>query len=392
MFSFSYAKILNYLFIALAFVLPISTAGVSIISVLILIFWLAERDFSRKFEQIKSSPVAISILAFLLLHFLGFLWLDAESINPFKSFLLLLVPIILTSVKKEYVPKIFGSFIAAMTISEILVYKNILLNYEKLSTIDPSDFMPFLSHITYNPFLAFAISVLIIIGVNQKTDSKYKYIVWFFVSSMIINMFLTGGRAGQIALLVCLSILIVYYFRNKKIIMLSSGSLMPIVLLFMYFINPIFQNRLNQAVGDVTTFDQNRNTSVGERLQWTINSVELIKEKPLIGHGTGSFEKNYERIHNKLTPNFIMAANPHNNYILVLVQFGIVGLLVFLSIFYTQIRSFVRTPSSFEYKPLKLILPVMFMVICLSDTYLWGHHTQALFALFSGILYSEEVI
>jgi O-antigen ligase len=159
----------------------------------------------------------------------------------------------------------------------------------------------------------------------------------------------------------------------------------------MYFTNPVFQNRANQAVSDVVNFNQNQNTSVGQRIQFTINSIELIKEKPIIGHGTGSFEKNYERIHNHLTPNFTLATNPHNNYILVLVQFGIVGLLVFLSIFYTQIRSFVSTPNGFEYKPLKLILPVMFMVICLSDTYLWGHHTQALFALFSGILYSDRV-
>lgn len=387
----NYQKTLNYLFVAFAFVLPITTAGVSIIAALILLVWLAERDFSRKFGEIKSNSVALAVLGFLALHIVGLAWVDVEPINSFKSFLLLLIPIVMTSIKKEFIPKIFASFIAAMTLSEFLVYKNIIINFDVLSTINPSSFMPFLSHVTYNPFLAFAISILIVLMINQKLETKYRYFGWLFLISMILNMFLTGGRAGQVALLVCFAVLISYYFWHKKILFFSFLGIIPVFISLMYFTNPVFQNRANQAVSDVVNFNQNQNTSVGQRIQFTVNSIELIKEKPFIGHGTGSFENNYERINNQLTPNFTLATNPHNNYILVLVQFGIVGLLVFLSIFYTQIRSFASTPNSFEYKPLKLILPVMFMVICLSDTYLWGHHTQALFALFSGILYSDRV-
>ncbi len=386
-----YPKILNYLFVAFAFVLPITSAGVSIIAVLILMFWLFERDFARKFSEIKSNTVALAVIGFIALHIVGLAWVDVQPINSFKSSLLLLIPVVMISIKKEFIPKIFASFVAAMTISEILVYKNIFINFDRLGSIDPSDFMPFLSHITYNPFLAISISLLIVMLINKGVNTKYRYVAWFFLVSMILNMFLTGGRAGQIALLVCLVVLISYYFWDKKILFFSFVVSMPILLSIMYFANPVFQNRANQAVSDIVNFNKNQDTSVGQRLQWTLNSIELIKEKPLFGHGTGSFEKDYERIHKQLTPSFVLTSNPHNNYILVLVQFGIVGLLVFLSIFYTQIKSFMNTPKTFEYKPLKLILPIMFMVICLSDTYLWGHHTQALFALFSGILYSDRV-
>jgi O-antigen ligase len=386
-----YQKTLNYLFVAFAFVLPITSAGVSVIAGLMLLVWLAERDFSRKFTEIKSNPVALAVLGFIALHIVGLSWVDVQPINSFKSSLLLLIPIVMTSIKKEFIPKIFASFIAAMTISEILVYKNIFINFDRFGSIDPSDFMPFLSHITYNPFLAISISLLIVMLINKGVNTKYRYVALFFLVSMILNMFLTGGRAGQVALLVCLVILISYYFWHKKILFFGFVAAIPILVSIMYFANPVFQNRVNQAVSDIVNFNKNQDTSVGQRLQWTSNSIELIKEKPLFGHGTGSFEKDYERIHKQLTPNFVLASNPHNNYILVLVQFGIVGLLIFLSIFYTQIKSFMNTPKTFEYKPLKLILPIMFMVICLSDTYLWGHHTQALFALFSGILYSDRV-
>ena len=283
-----YPKTLNYLFVGFAFVLPITSAGVSVVAGLMLLVWLAERDFSRKFTEIKSNPVALAVLGFIALHVVGLYWVDVEPINSFKSSLLLLIPVVMTSIKKEFIPKIFTSFVAAMTVSEILVYKNIFINFDRLGSIDPSDFMPFLSHITYNPFLAISISLLIVMLINKGVNTKYRYVALFFLVSMILNMFLTGGRAGQIALLVCLVVLISYYFWDKKILFFSFATAMPILLSIMYFANPVFQNRVNQAVSDIVNFKQNQDTSVGARLQWTLNSIELIKEKPLFGHGTGS--------------------------------------------------------------------------------------------------------
>lgn len=386
-----YPKTLNYLFVVFAFVLPITSAGVSVIAVLILLFWLAERDFSRKFTEIKSNPVALAVLGFIALHIVGLAWVDVEPINSFKSYLLLLIPIVMTSIKKEFIPKIFASFVAAMTVSEIFSYYKILMHWDEIGKIDPTVFAPFISHITYNPFLALTISMILISIVSSVYTKKAKLFLSIFAITMTLNLFFTGGRAGQVVLFVLFMVLAVYYFRTHITKLLIVLSLIPLLYIGLYYTNKAFEQRVNLAISDISNFQTNPNTSIGLRLSWTLTSLEAIKDKLIFGHGTGSFQNAYAKKNAEISPEILLTGNPHNNYILVLVQFGIVGLLVFLSIFYTQIKSFMNTPKTFEYKPLKLILPIMFMVICLSDTYLWGHHTQALFALFSGILYSDRV-
>lgn len=385
-----YPKTLNYLFVAFAFVLPITSAGVSVIAVLILLFWLFERDFTRKFSEIKSNPVALTVLWFILLHIVGLAWVDVEPINSFKSYLLLLIPIVMTSIKKEFIPKIFASFVAAMTVSEIFSYYKILMHWDEIGKIDPTVFAPFISHITYNPFLALTISMILISIVSSVYTKKAKLFLSIFAITMTLNLFFTGGRAGQVVLFVLFMVLAVYYFRTHIAKLLMVLSLIPLLYIGLYYTNKAFEQRVDLAISDISNFQTNPNTSIGLRLSWTLTSLEAIKDKPIFGHGTGSFQNAYAKKNAEISPEILLTANPHNNYILILVQFGIVGLLIFLSIFYTQIKSFMNTPKTFEYKPIKLILPIMFMVICLSDTYLWGHHTQALFALFSGILYSDR--
>ena len=80
--------------------------------------------------------------------------------------------------------------------------------------------------------------------------------------------------------------------------------------------------------------DGNKNTSVGQRITYTINSLEIIKNNLFFGVGTGDFPSEYNKIHAKNTPGVNTTVNPHNMYILVAVQLGLFGLLGMLLIFY----------------------------------------------------------
>lgn len=381
-------QLLNYLFVLFAFCLPLTTAGVSITFALIILLWIIDGKFSQKWHIVKTNPVALSIVFFTVLHIIGFIW-TTNPINGFKTYLLLLIPVMITSLERKYIPHIFSSFIIAMTLSEVVSYSKILRHWDELSAIDPTQFAPFIGHITYNPFLAFTIVILIVFLIHKRANKKYKILMSLFIVTMTLNMFFTGGRAGQIVLFLLLTIVVIYYFQFQKMKMLVLLLTIPLLYTFFYITNPAFQTRTNLAVENIKNYHNDPNTSLGLRITFALNSWELFKEEPLIGHGSGSFEKAYEQINTERTPNIITTSNPHNNYLLIMVQFGIVGLIVFINIFYQQIRFFFTSPPD-EYRVLRLILPVMFMVICLSDSYLFGHHTQAMFALFSGVLYRNE--
>ena len=79
-------------------------------------------------------------------------------------------------------------------------------------------------------------------------------------------------------------------------------------------------------------------------------------------------------------------SHPHNMYILVLVQTGLLGLIALLSIFYMQLKiAYKKT----QYKEIAIALPILFLVIMLSDSYLLGHYTTLLFVYFSSFLYKD---
>ena len=77
---------------------------------------------------------------------------------------------------------------------------------------------PFMSHISYNPLLAFTFYLISHeVVFNKKLKDMQRYMYGFFALTITVNMFITGGRAGQVAFFIIASILIFQlYGKNLK--------------------------------------------------------------------------------------------------------------------------------------------------------------------------------
>jgi O-antigen ligase len=104
--------------------------------------------------------------------------------------------------------------------------------------------------------------------------------------------------------------------------------------------------------------------------------------------GTGGFPLAYQKINAIYSPTMVTTDHPHNMYSLIAVQLGLVGLVSFLSIFYYQIKLSFQSPIRFI-RDVGLALPLMFLLIMLSDSYLLGHYTTLMFVFFSSFLYKD---
>jgi len=381
----------SWLVILYAFTLPVSVAVNNVFAALMFLFWLLKGNYKQTWQLIMDSKVLQAFLLFFLLHIVGLLWTEDFSWGMHmikKEWMFLFAPIIMSLVKKEHIRYYISAFLLAMTLSEIisyLIWFKVIPPIFHASVYDPT---PFIHHTSYNPLLAIAIYLMgYFVLFDKKLDIKEKTVLGLFIVTMSINMFITGGRAGQVGYLVAIIILFFQYFDKNflKAILISSvmiGSIFGTA----YFSSQIFQDRINLIGSNIKQFDQNANTSVGMRINFALNSIEIIKEHPLFGVGTGDFKISYDDMNRKKSPQVTTCNHPHNMYLLEMVQFGLVGLFVLLYIFYTQIR-FAQGEKNNLRRKVGLFLPLFFMVIMLSDSYLHGHHTTNLFLLFSAFLY-----
>lgn len=381
----------TYLFMSLFLFIPFSVAAGSILSISILILWLTSSNLKKDFIYFKSNKVLVSIWLFFLLHIIGFIW--TNDINWGLYFLkrewkIFMVPVFMLYARKEYIHYYISLFILSMTISELLSYSIFFEVIPPFLHATVSDPTPFIDHITYNPFLTVSIYLLAhTIIFNEKTSFIRKIFFSIAISTMTINMFITGGRSGQVIFFISIIIIIVQLFKNKilKSIIISSLIICS-TLILAYNNSPIFKQRIDMSLYSISNY-KSEITSTTLRINFAINSAEIFSNHPLIGVGTGDFVSEYKKMNTKNSPHLKATTNPHNMYSLVMVQFGLLGIISLLFIFYSQIK-FSLNNNSQIYR-IGITLPLLFLVLNFGESYLLVHSTGLLFSIFSGFLYKD---
>ena len=395
-FSNSIDNINSYLLMLTAFFLPLTVFGGNLFAVLIFLLWLVKADFKTDFYRLKDNKLVIAVLLYLLVHVVALLWTaDIESglWTLKKQLKFLFIPIFMLFVKREHVKYYILAFLASMSLSEIWSYGiffQLLPLYGGATLIDP---IPLMSHITYNPFLAIAIYLLSYYVLFDHSINRSKKVIYsFFIITMSINMFITGGRAGQVMYFAMLVVLIFQYFP-KNAFKASSVSLFVLVITSstFYLNSKIFSDRVDSAVTELSDYKNHTHSSTGMRISSAINSWSIIKEHPVIGVGTGDYKNEFIKasIKNNLKlEDKLVIHNPHNMYVLILVQFGLLGLAAMLYLFYAQIKIAINSNEEFV-KKIGIALPLLYLLIMLSDSYLMVHMTGLLFIFISSFVYKD---
>ena len=375
----------SYTLIGLIFSIPFSTSLSSILAAVILAGWLLKGDFKRDWDQIRSSQLIIACLFFVGLHLVGLLWTSDLTHGLAvleKQWKFLLIPIAMCCVKREHVNFYMGSLILAMTISVMISYGiwlEIIPPIGKGTVYNP---VPFRTHITYNVLLAIAIYLLarsLLFDPRASLALRGSYLL--ILAMMVVNMFITGGRSGQVMFFVAVAVLCFQYFPGQSF---KAGAATIVVVLSIlaaaFSFSDLFRQRFLEAVS-------NSHVSTKERLAYAVGGLKIFARHPLIGVGTGDLPAELKKIDPHQNPGFY-AGNPHNMYIMALVQFGILGLASLLYIFYVQIRHALGT-RHVTLRQVGVAIPLLFLVVNFGESYLSVHATSLLFAAFSSFLYKD---
>ena len=362
-----YNNYINYFIILYAFCLPISRAGISLSIVLIFLFWILEADFKRKYFEIKNNYFILTIFIFILYSFISILWSSdkifaLEYVKKYYHFLI--IPIIFTSLKKEYIDKVFSAFLLGMLISEITSY-GIFFELWRKEGISPNDPSPFMDHSNYSTYLAFTVFILMH-KIIHTDDLKWKlaYSIFFLFSTS--NLFLNGGRTGQFSFLITLCVIGFLNFKNKLKAVVLFISLGTTIFVSAYNISPVFKDRFDYFLHDVEVMinEKDFSNSFSLRVALWISGLEASKHNLIFGSGIGDERENANYILQKFNisnDNFKQETENsidfHNMYVQYIVQLGIVGLIIILLIFYLLFKLDIRDKV---YKNLLIIFLLLY--------------------------------
>jgi len=368
----SITTIQQYLFILLGVFISTSIAITNLIIGLLALCWILERDFKAKFDIIKSSKWMLALFALIGLYVLGMFWGD-QHLNADWQFqrlaLLLIFPVLMTmNLKQETIKRAIFAFLGTAFISALVaiaINNNIILplgNY--LAFIDVSwRNSAFITYNYHNVILALATTLSLYVLIEKK--SKYTYLLLLFIAVYSISIFTERGRAGQVIFNLSVVFYIIYYNRKKLIRLFILLVLLFSFQFVIYSSTNVYKDRFD-AVSNIIQNNGDRGKGKPDDIRYVFvkESLKRIIEKPILGYGTGSFGTIFnEQV--KSGHIFDKHTTPHNQYLYVWFELGILGLVLLLLIFYLQANELFRKKDGIH----RVLLPLSFMFLMLVDSY-----------------------
>jgi O-antigen ligase len=381
----SYAEkleVLSYFFVvAIGFVLPISTFLTNVFFISAIVIYFSAGNIKSKLNFILHNKVALLFIIFCGLFFIGLFYTTAPLINGLKTFYkyidkflygALLFPIFRNEKLRRCA---INAFIAAMLMVLVFSYLN-HFNFVNFHFSTHQDEV-FKSHIETNFLMAFAAYVLM-----QKISRSLRY-RWLQITVLllfIIYIFLDAGRSGYFVF-IALSLLFLWQKFSWRGML---GAFIAIMCLTVgaFLFSSTFHERVDGIRRDVVGYYPGTVTSVGARMDFAKNSIELIKRNPYFGTGAGSFAYEYKKINSTATP----TDNPHNEFLYIWVQFGFFGVALMLWIFGVQLYQGRNLPK--ELKELGQALVISFFIGCLANSWFADTTQGHFFGYLSAIIFA----
>tara|TARA_B110000008_G_C16947054_1_gene554896 strand:- start:965 stop:2149 length:1185 start_codon:yes stop_codon:yes gene_type:complete len=365
-------KVQQLAFILLGVTIPTTIAGTNMVIGLLALLWILQGNFKNKFNFIKSSKWMISIFALIVFYGLGMLWGDIH-LNADWQFqrlaLLLVFPVLGTmNLKQETIRNGVVAFLITTFISafaSILINNNLIQPLgEYLSFIEISwRNAAFITYNYHNVLLSLAFTISLYILIEKK--SKYKVALVLFIIAYAISIFTERGRAGQVIFNLSAIFHIVYYNRKHLLKILALLILLFSFQFIVYKTTKVYKNRFD-AVSNIIKNNGDRGDGKTEDIRYVFvkESLKIIKKNPILGYGTGSFGTIFND-EVKSGHKFYSHTTPHNQYLYVWFELGILGLLLLFSIFYYQIKELIVKKDGIH----RVLLPLSFIFLMLVDSY-----------------------
>lgn len=307
-----------------------------------------------------SDPIIWSPILLIIISYLSVTWtIDIEATNKmnttylFLQLMFLIVYIIDFNEREQYFVRkaiLIGGVLVSLYVlvfsPEILVYRS--EDRMALNEADPNEF-------------AALLTLALFVSFEQIINSKSKWNILLFISLLFMILY-TGSRGALIGCGFAFIYFLFFKFEfNFKliIILLVIGSVLYVLIPSLLPEHII--ERLSGGDDIIGTLE----FGGGRTEIWYIIFGKIIVDMPFLGYGSGCSSL-------IIAPYFNKPIGSHNTYFLLLLEYGILGLSIFMYFLWSIYKKIKYNPQFSKVLSFIAILIIVFFLDAYFKKYLWN--------------------
>lgn len=368
--------------VAMCFSVGLSKSLFAASALLLFIGW----TFSGRWRDLKQSKCSLAWIALAAWMYASSTWSEGTTSTISHSmgvqWKLLLIPAIATLLSdRQWIEKCWYAFAAGMVVLLLHVYALSFTTIPWATSQDPRGvfFNPLPQSVGLALFTVWCFYQLL----TKNTSATMRgALIFGLIAGAYAVLDISPQRLGYLSLVVGGGTVLAVCLPQKTRLLGLSGLFLVTILVVA--LSPKIQTRIEQAQQDIQSYNFEINySSLGARLHMWVTSIKAIREAPLVGHGIGSYPIVAERGFDDAQMCAQGCDHPHNQYLYYALEFGLVGLALFL-IAVTFAALLHRNPRQESVMPIAALL--VFLVVGLADTTLWYRGYLHLFVPLLGMI------
>lgn len=387
-------KIAQWITAGLTIALFFSAPAVNIIEGLLILSVISSKILRNRLIEVLYSPLCIAALLFYGVIIIAAIYSIAPPneawgmVNGWRKIIILPFAYVtlFKTASKDLVIKTF------LTTSIIcLIWSFLSYNLPNTFFYTTSAGIIVKNHATQGMFFGIAMLICLV----KASDFKIFHIksIAFHLTGLIffINILtVTHGRSGYVITFICLISFLIYQTRNltfKKRSLFLIASIVTAISLFATAEKS--RNRILEGIQEMTQPRSSGDAgSMGVRTYWWKHSIEMIQKNPVFGIGTGAFAAGLDNEIKDLTgPAATKTNDPHNQFLKILVEQGVIGFLALVAIIYS---AFISKNISQPYRMIGLTVLIGWCATSLANSHFSTFHEGHFIWFWLGAMLASE--
>jgi O-antigen ligase len=304
---------------------------------LMLIGLLASGQAWPRLRHACSQPLGVATLVLVGVIAVAMLWADVPWVERGASFWSWRKPWMIPITLALFGPlawkrRLVAAYVGACGVAVLVSFGIVVVTGRLSTTVEDLAGSMLRNHSAQSMFFATAAFLALWLLTDPRLARRWRWACGAFAALFVLNMaFVTPGRSGLLALAAMLVVLAALNLRDWRNAI--AAAVLAAVLAGAMALSPLARDRLASAMYEwqnAATLAEP--TPIGIRAVLYQNTLELVRERPWFGTGTGGFGPAYAaHVRDKYNDwRVLPTVDPHSQYLFFLAEQGIFGLVAFL--------------------------------------------------------------